>query len=350
MSKQFKLLLGFGLVIVGFSLIAMKRGREEEEFTEEKKTRPSMASLAGLPEEIKFNMIAQEAAAAPTLRARLAAIAPFKTINKDFYRLTQVVEDDLFRNLIMPYDEYTIKNVFDVSKETLLADSELLREKVIDAMQTISSGSYQTIFERAISFPTDRFSFPLDKAAETDTFTSNNGIIFLLLQLGIDPNTPVNSEPAIFHVLEYNKNPEVVRALFNAGARTDVISYDGRTPLIQELLEGTPESVALVLEYDKNPSSKLSSLRGPSALHVAAEVGDTESAQLLLNAGVDINIKDDDGNTPLHLASLENEKEMVKFLLKKGADPNALNNANQTARDSTFYAEIRAILTEAMSE
>lgn len=341
MSKHIKLLLSFGLLIAGFSLVAMKRGRDEGQTPEvPKRARPSMASLAGLPEEIKLKIISQEVDKAPTLRAKLAAIVPFRVINKQFYRIATGVENNLLRNLIMPHhNEYTIKNVFGVSKEELLADPALLRTKVIHALRTINTPAYQHLLGETVALP--RIRIMNDKAGE-DEFTTNNGIVFLLLKLGIDPNTIIHGEPIIFNALD-NKNLEVARALFAAGARTDVIGKNGFTPLIEEILQGTPEAVALVLQYDPNPGYG-------NPLHQVAELGDIEKAQLLLDKGININYQDRYGRTPLHIAAMENETQMVEFLLANGADPHLVNNNGFKPRDITENSEIRAMLTQAMDE
>ena len=48
--------------------------------------------------------------------------------------------------------------------------------------------------------------------------------------------------------------------------------------------------------------------------------------KLLLDHGADVNVKDEDGETPLFCASNNGHKEIVKLLLEHGADVNAKNN------------------------
>ncbi len=59
---------------------------------------------------------------------------------------------------------------------------------------------------------------------------------------------------------------------------------------------------------------------GLGLIHWAADRGNTEILQFLLNSGVDINLVDRDGQTALHYASSCGHLECVKLLIKFGAD------------------------------
>ncbi len=63
-----------------------------------------------------------------------------------------------------------------------------------------------------------------------------------------------------------------------------------------------------------------------TCLHIAARRGDLRSIELLLKAGLDINIKGDMSMTPLHCASTQ---EIANYLLKNGA---ALNIKDEFGR------------------
>lgn len=66
---------------------------------------------------------------------------------------------------------------------------------------------------------------------------------------------------------------------------------------------------------------------GQTPLHVAAQMGDVEVVELLLQSAKDINVQDETGVTPLHLAS---QKDVAELLLAKKANVNARNNMDQT--------------------
>jgi len=73
---------------------------------------------------------------------------------------------------------------------------------------------------------------------------------------------------------------------------------------------------------------------GITALHHAVERGH-KVAELLIANGVDVNAKDEDGNTPLHYAVRlgRSRKDIIKLLIENGVDINAKNNDGQTPVD-----------------
>ena len=56
-------------------------------------------------------------------------------------------------------------------------------------------------------------------------------------------------------------------------------------------------------------------------------------------AQVDINARDEAGNTPLHKAAWNGHAEAVEVLLKHGADPNARSTASRTPLDLAIQAD-----------
>ena len=69
---------------------------------------------------------------------------------------------------------------------------------------------------------------------------------------------------------------------------------------------------------------------GSTPLNIAATFGKTEIALALINAGADLNIKNAEGSTPLNVASFFCRTELVKALLEKGADKTIKNNFGST--------------------
>ena len=73
---------------------------------------------------------------------------------------------------------------------------------------------------------------------------------------------------------------------------------------------------------------------GVTALSWAALEGRTEIAEILIEAGADVNRKNKDGATPLHAAAFMGQLKIVKLLLDKGADVAAKTINGETPLDS----------------
>lgn len=92
---------------------------------------------------------------------------------------------------------------------------------------------------------------------------------------------------------------------------------------------------------------------GSSPLITATVFGKTEIAKLLIDTGVDLGVKNNDGSTALHTAAFFCQPEIVQMLLQKGADKNLRNNYGQTPYETVsgsfkevkeFYIGIGAML------
>jgi hypothetical protein len=76
---------------------------------------------------------------------------------------------------------------------------------------------------------------------------------------------------------------------------------------------------------EKEPSG------GSSPMITAALFGKTEVVKVLIDAGADINLINNDGSTALHTAAFFGRVEIVQELIRSGADTNILNSAGSTA-------------------
>ena len=71
-----------------------------------------------------------------------------------------------------------------------------------------------------------------------------------------------------------------------------------------------------------------------SPLISAAVFGKTEIARALIEAGADVNLKNNEGSTALHSAAFLCRLEIVEMLLENGADKELINNYGSTALQS----------------
>ena len=65
----------------------------------------------------------------------------------------------------------------------------------------------------------------------------------------------------------------------------------------------------------------------------AAAEGNIEAVKQHLNAGTDVNAKDEDSWTPLHFAASDGHKEVVELFIAKGADVSVKSKFDETPLD-----------------
>ena len=77
------------------------------------------------------------------------------------------------------------------------------------------------------------------------------------------------------------------------------------------------------------------------SIHVAARIGKIKAVQQHLDAGADVNAKDEKGSTPLYWAAWDGYKKVAELLIAKGADVNAKNNRGITPLDAAIMRSPR---------
>ena len=70
--------------------------------------------------------------------------------------------------------------------------------------------------------------------------------------------------------------------------------------------------------------------RGRTLAHYAVKYHNLKVLNVLIKNGINLEICDDDYNTPLHMAILNKDYEMVEYLIKNGADINSPAAFEQT--------------------
>jgi ankyrin repeat protein len=185
-------------------------------------------------------------------------------------------------------------------------------------------------------------------------------LVALLLKAGANANTPVATGETSLMSCARAGAVEAVRLLLVQGADVNAKEpTEHQTALMWAAAEGHPKVVQTLIEAraDLTAHTRL----GFTALHFAARTGDIESTQLLLNAGVDVNIRSQPnpepgrggasagtvrggairaaaaggpgasaslsfpGSTPLLVATLRGHIPLGLLLLDRGADPNIVD-------------------------
>lgn len=110
--------------------------------------------------------------------------------------------------------------------------------------------------------------------------------------------------------------------------------------LLKAAKGGTPERLQLLINAGADIHTTDSS--GKSAIHLAAESGNTECLKLLLNTpGIDVNVADEYDQTPLHWAAYAGKAECVKVLLNTPGIDIDRKHRGGAGHTPLRYAQIR---------
>ena len=130
-----------------------------------------------------------------------------------------------------------------------------------------------------------------------------------------------------------------IREMFSAGAKigdqTSPKVQDNSTGLWTAARTGDLQAIKRYIEEDGNINALDKGFQ-VSAMSWSALYGQTEVVQLLIENGVDVNIKNGDGATPLHSAAFLGRVDVAKLLLENGADLKARNDDGATPVDVLF--------------
>lgn len=90
-------------------------------------------------------------------------------------------------------------------------------------------------------------------------------------------------------------------------------------------------SSMLIISFENNKkNSKTSIAKNETKLFRAIQDNDIEFTKELVQKGININYKDNDGETALEKAVKTDNKDIVKFLISKGADLNTMDSQKCT--------------------
>ena len=199
-----------------------------------------------------------------------------------------------------------------------------------------------------VNATTDLGVTPLWLAAEN----SSVSITKALLEAGADPSISLLSGETIVMTAAQSGNGDVVKALLAAGADPNAAVTRGQTALMWAAGRGYSDAIEALIEHGANvharsvvrpqyvKSEKIQDSHpaykywieqgGNTALMFAARSGDLQSAQLLIEAGSDVNDLSAFGTSPAMMAVHGGNSELLDYLLENGADPD-LNGSGQTA-------------------
>ncbi len=138
---------------------------------------------------------------------------------------------------------------------------------------------------------------------------------------------------------DHKKNAEVAS---NTATKPviDAPKMDIQAAILSNNLEVVKQHIEAGTDINKKDA-----MSGSTPLITAASFGKNKIAQVLIEAGADLTLKNNDGATALHSAAFFCRVEIVQMLIDAKADKSIRNNFGATARESVMgpYAEIKPI-------
>jgi len=170
----------------------------------------------------------------------------------------------------------------------------------------------------------DRYSHDTKRKSEREA------IMTLLLQHGADPLMNLGGgESSVFHLISFHHG--LVVPILKLGIDCEIRDSQNRTPLLLACSE--VEYASRATEDGSTPRELILAganihaidTTGSTPLHLAARIGNTKIATLLLEKGASVSTTDDAGLTPLYYVlkhtHFAQKLELSKALISAGAEP-----------------------------
>lgn len=140
-----------------------------------------------------------------------------------------------------------------------------------------------------------------------------------LVLAGVDVNAFNENGETALYISVSSRVMTVTRLLIELGADPNMrAEYDDCTPtaLAEAIIRCCPEIVAFLIEVGADPELLVDSL---TPLMIAADSNCLEAAKILLQAGVDVNARTEEGVTALFFAAQNGHTKMMQLLQDLGA-------------------------------
>jgi ankyrin repeat protein len=159
-----------------------------------------------------------------------------------------------------------------------------------------------------------------------------------MLERGVDPNLkePQRGETPLMIAIRENAMRSLQVLLASPKINIEAAANNGDTALMIASYTHHLEAVKALLAHDAEVNR-----HGWAPLHYAAAVGDVAIIQLLLDKSAYIDTESPNKTTPLMMAARGGNNEAVKVLIEAGADVSLKNDQGLTAADFALHYEHR---------
>ena len=224
-----------------------------------------------------------------------------------------------YRYKIQGVDRHVIYELTESSEPPISLEEAAAIGDVDRIKQLIENGFRIKAFD-SLSYMT-----PLHRAA----MVGHKPAVELLLAEGAPINERDQALNTPLYYAIYNGHKEIVELLIRKEADLNTtcsyVNGTGYAPLDVALGRGKVEIIRLLQNNGAEAKS----------IHAAAMLGDKEKVKAFLRQGIDVNLKDDKGNTPLFYAIRDGHDELAQFLIDQGAD---INYTDKNGFSLLYYA------------
>ena len=138
-----------------------------------------------------------------------------------------------------------------------------------------------------------------------------------------------------------NQNQKITEA---DNSKTEIVVATPKMDIQSAILSDNIEAVKQHIKAGTDLNKK-DAMSGSTPLITAASFGKNKIAQVLIDAGADLTVKNNDGATALHTAAFFCRVEVVQSLIDAKVDKTIKNNFGMTPRESVMgpFEEIKPI-------
>ncbi|CAF1145449.1 unnamed protein product [Rotaria sordida] len=184
---------------------------------------------------------------------------------------------------------------------------------------------------------------------QTITESQRAQLIRNLVKKGGDVNHIDKHQLAPIHKVAINDRPDCLDALIEANVDPNIV-FMGERAVSIAARQNREKILKKLLDYSKTKTDVRND-NGGTILHFAAAgmIDTSECVELLIKAGLDVNSKDQRGNTPLMVACFFNKPRILKTLLSANGDLTIKNNEGKDAVaicDERDVEECKAIIQQ----
>lgn len=156
-------------------------------------------------------------------------------------------------------------------------------------------------------------------------YCEKEALLDLLIENGADINDQDNRGETPLHNASTLGRYKWAELLIKKGAKVNIKDKKGETPLYRTILppKDPSENINYLnivkLLFESGADVRVINNEGENLLHITALLNNPIIALEFIRRGVEVNAKNNNGNTPLYLAKFNNHNSIAELLIASGA-------------------------------